>query len=227
MAPRAQKRKITTPSGATASKKRELGLPSDPEVSLPVEARAGMPNGIGGYIQQRVFKEAGFRAQSRSSDGDDFIVSSDSEASILSEPSGRNRGGRNRKQQPKEDEDEAYVGRSDSDSEVEEFNIPKSEKSTFEFDYSIEKARRWSGVVNLPQGVWSEGERDLFFRLAMRGFEPLIPKHWHLDFPTLPDSLFAEIGSDHDPVIHAIKSEFHGGLSEIRQQHIFFSFVLG
>ncbi|KAL2840975.1 hypothetical protein BJY01DRAFT_236547 [Aspergillus pseudoustus] len=49
----------------------------------------------------------------------------------------------------------------------------------------------------------------------MRGFEPLAPKHWQFDFPTLPDSLFPEPGKQKaDPIIkisrsttfHAIKS---------------------
>lgn len=75
------------------------------------------------------------------------------------------------------------------------------------YDFSIERAKRWADAVKLPKGQWAEAEKDLFFRLAMRGFEPLLPSNWHLDFPTLPDSLFA----DQDPATPApVIQALHG-----------------
>lgn len=208
-----QKRKAAPSDTTESNKKTEVNFPSGSGVSLRAQLNNALSRKFDDYGQEFIFKKAGFQALEGSSARDDMnsflMYSDDSDVSIQSEPSSRNRTRRNRRQHDKEDEDEAYIWRSDSDSEVEEFSISKSEKSTFEFDYSAEKARRWSGVVNLPQGIWSEEERDLFFRLAMRGFEPLIPKYWHLDFPTLPESLFAEVGHEGEAVIHAIKSEFH------------------
>ncbi|KAL4987727.1 hypothetical protein BDW68DRAFT_187826 [Aspergillus falconensis] len=41
----------------------------------------------------------------------------------------------------------------------------------------------------------------------MRGFEPLAPKHWQYDFPTLPDSLFPEEGKKQsEPIINISRS---------------------
>lgn len=52
---------------------------------------------------------------------------------------------------------------------------------------------RYQEAMELPEnsGVWTEAERDLFFRLALRGFEPLLPPNWMLDFPTYPLALFS------------------------------------
>lgn len=52
---------------------------------------------------------------------------------------------------------------------------------------------RYQAAMTLPEnsGIWAEAERDLFFRLALRGFEPLLPQHWMLDFPTYPLSLYS------------------------------------
>ncbi|KAF7588218.1 hypothetical protein BBP40_006001 [Aspergillus hancockii] len=97
------------------------------------------------------------------------------------------------------------------DSDLEEiddatFRVSQNEKSTVTFDFSAEKARRWADAVNVPGGFYTEEEKDLFYRLAMRGFEPLIPKEWQSDFPTLPNTLFSDLESDSEPLIQALKS---------------------
>lgn len=85
-----------------------------------------------------------------------------------------------------------------------------NDKSEISFDFSVERARRWAQAVELPPGQWAEAEKDLFFRLSMRGFEPIIPDSWHLDFPTLPGSLFAVEGGP-EPLIQVFSgTEFHG-----------------
>ncbi|EAW13060.1 uncharacterized protein ACLA_014980 [Aspergillus clavatus NRRL 1] len=66
----------------------------------------------------------------------------------------------------------------------------KDEATDLKESLSIERAKRWATAVNVPKDLWSQGEKDLFYRIAMRGFEPLLPKQWHYDFSTLPDSLF-------------------------------------
>ncbi|KAB8235084.1 uncharacterized protein BDW43DRAFT_309465 [Aspergillus alliaceus] len=86
------------------------------------------------------------------------------------------------------------------------FRVLHVEKSTVVFKLSVEKAKRWAGAINIPGGLYNEEEKDLFFRLAMRGFEPLIPEHWQLDFPTLPDTLFSDTEGDAEPLIQAFRS---------------------
>ena len=56
---------------------------------------------------------------------------------------------------------------------------------------------RYQDAMTLPEnsGIWAEAERDLFFRLALRGFEPLLPPNWMIDFPTYPLSLFSSASS--------------------------------
>ena len=160
---------------------------------------------------QSSFSGIGFTSkENHSDDVKDFVVDDDStnstNSTTIAWPS--RKGPRQKKEKQQEgDEDESYID-TDGDSDEEEFVVPANEKSDFTFDYSLEKAKRWSAVVKFPKDVWSDGERDLFIRLAMRGFEPLIPKHWHFDFPTLPDSLFSEDEKDEEPIIHAVKSEF-------------------
>lgn len=60
-------------------------------------------------------------------------------------------------------------------------------------EYDMELARRHAAAARLPpnSGVWSKAEQELFYHLALRGFEPLLPQNWMLDFKTLPLSIFA------------------------------------
>ncbi|KAL2001216.1 hypothetical protein VTN02DRAFT_2089 [Thermoascus thermophilus] len=94
-------------------------------------------------------------------------------------------------------------GTSDEEEWTEKNAVQKHDKDHVAFDFSMEKAKRWAGAVTLPDGKWAEAEQDLYFRLAMRGFEPLVPSHWHLDFPTLPDTLFA-LRDGPEPLIQAL-----------------------
>ena len=91
------------------------------------------------------------------------------------------------------------------------FMIPKAEKDGIAFDFSAERARRWANAIELPDDSWSESEKDLYLRLAMRGFEPLLPAHWQFDFGTLPESLFGEPEEGGEPFFTPSgSSEFHG-----------------
>ncbi|KAL5341565.1 hypothetical protein BJX70DRAFT_40714 [Aspergillus crustosus] len=109
----------------------------------------------------------------------------------------------------------------DDDKELEElenkYTIPEDEKDVL-YNYDLERDKRLQVVVSIPKNMYTEQEKSLFLQLAMRGFEPLAPKHWHLDFPTLPDSLFPEPGKEKSkPIIetsrstkfYAIKSLLH------------------
>ncbi|KIX08562.1 uncharacterized protein Z518_03218 [Rhinocladiella mackenziei CBS 650.93] len=78
----------------------------------------------------------------------------------------------------------------------------------------MEEARRHAAAVTLPvnSGIWSQTERELFFHLAYRGFEPLLPQNWMIDFDTLPISLFAHENTGDPPLIQNIRdNQFRAG----------------
>ncbi|KAK2858510.1 hypothetical protein FQN49_004662 [Arthroderma sp. PD_2] len=82
-------------------------------------------------------------------------------------------------------EDEIYDGK---------HSAKKSDKRDLDSEFCMEKAKRWAAAVEGPSGAWADAERDMYFRLAMRGFEPILPRSWKRDFMTLPDSLFSPAG---------------------------------
>lgn len=104
----------------------------------------------------------------------------------------------------------------DEDDEYEyddERGVSKNETKGVVYDFSLERAKRWAAAVSLPEDAWGEAEKELFFRLAMRGFEPLLPRHWQHDFSTLPDTMFSLPEDEAIPIIRAFKhSDFHGKL---------------
>lgn len=73
--------------------------------------------------------------------------------------------------------------------------------------HAMEEARRHAAAIRLPpnSGIWSQTERELFFHLAYRGFEALLPENWMLDFDTLPISVFANGNTLDVPVIHNVR----------------------
>lgn len=107
-------------------------------------------------------------------------------------------------------------GLSDEDDEyeyIDQRNVSKNEAKGVVYDFSLERAKRWAAAVSLPEDKWSEAEKQLFFRLAMRGFEPLLPRHWQHDFSTLPNTMFPLPDDKTAPIIRAFKhSDFHGKL---------------
>ncbi|KAJ9652972.1 hypothetical protein H2198_007785 [Neophaeococcomyces mojaviensis] len=87
----------------------------------------------------------------------------------------------------------------------------------FSNEYSMERARRHAAATTLPpnSGIWEAGERDLFFHLSYRGFEPLFPENWMQDFETLPLSLYARKG-DPEPLIRNYKTKEFRAIRELR-----------
>ncbi|KAF3483492.1 uncharacterized protein GIQ15_02816 [Arthroderma uncinatum] len=84
----------------------------------------------------------------------------------------------------------------------------RGDKRDLDVEFYMEKAKRWAAAVEGPAGNWSDAEKDMYFRLAMRGFEAILPRSWKMDFMTLPDSLFATPG-DHTAYL-SCKNEFRG-----------------
>jgi hypothetical protein len=79
-------------------------------------------------------------------------------------------------------------------------------------DFDEQKALRYAEAVKLPETgeTWAEAEKDLFYRLAFRGFEPLVPANWANDFKTLPSSLFSNDGDDPPLIQSHLQREFRG-----------------
>jgi hypothetical protein len=71
--------------------------------------------------------------------------------------------------------------------------VRREDRSEVNPQFEFDRALRHAIAQELPadSGIWSETEKDMFYRLAMRGFEPLVPGHWTMDFKTLPHQLFA------------------------------------
>ena len=83
--------------------------------------------------------------------------------------------------------------------------------------YDLEKARRYAEAHKLPadSADWSQAEKDLFYHLSMRGFEPLLPNNWMIDFRTLPLSLYATDDTD-TPLIQPNKDNEFRGIRTLR-----------
>ena len=91
-----------------------------------------------------------------------------------------------------DDEEEIYTDKN---------RVRKDDRREIASDYYFERAKRYAEATELPtnSGIWSLQEEDLFHRLAMRGFEPLIPGNWLIDFTTFPQSIFDV--EDGDPAL--------------------------
>ncbi|KIW21020.1 hypothetical protein PV08_01599 [Exophiala spinifera] len=91
---------------------------------------------------------------------------------------------------------------------------------TEDIDESVmEERRRYLASIQLPpgSGVWSQTEKDLFFHLAYRGFEPLLPQSWMLDFGTLPIGVFAHENTTDTPLIHHVRDNQFRAARALRQ----------
>ncbi|KAL6248331.1 hypothetical protein RBB50_004586 [Rhinocladiella similis] len=84
---------------------------------------------------------------------------------------------------------------------------------------TMEERGRYIASIQLPpnSGIWSQTEKDLFFHLAYRGFEPLLPQSWMLDFGTLPISVFAHENTTDPPLIHHVRDKQFRAARALRQ----------
>ncbi|ERF72343.1 hypothetical protein EPUS_06099 [Endocarpon pusillum Z07020] len=76
--------------------------------------------------------------------------------------------------------------------------VRREDRSEVNPQLEYDRAKRFAEAQQLPEdgSTWTEAEKDLYFRLAMRGFEALIPEHWAMDFKTLPQLLFSTGGRE-------------------------------
>ena len=81
-----------------------------------------------------------------------------------------------------------------------------------------ERAQREAAAQAVGKGDWSEAEIALFQRLSMRGFEPLLPGTWRMDFKTIPDPLFTD--KDEEIFIGSTKGQdFRGKPDSTQSPH--------
>ena len=55
---------------------------------------------------------------------------------------------------------------------------------------------------------WTDDEIWLYQKINMRGYEPLLPESWALDFPAFPKELFS--AKDSAVFVKAFKNDYHG-----------------
>lgn len=85
-------------------------------------------------------------------------------------------------------------------------------------EYDMERARRQAAATTLPEhsGVWERGEKELFYHLAYRGFEALLPQNWMVDFRTMPVTLF-NCEEDLKPLIRPHTTTEFRAIRELRE----------
>jgi len=80
----------------------------------------------------------------------------------------------------------------DDESSGEARDLNHGEKGEYLVNMARERAKREKALTQITKGEWSEAEIALFQKLNMRGFEPLLPENWMMDFKTIPESLFTD-----------------------------------
>ncbi|KAI7227344.1 hypothetical protein KC330_g8444 [Hortaea werneckii] len=75
----------------------------------------------------------------------------------------------------------------------------------------VELSNRGVSSEELAAAGWSEDHIFLVQRIAMRGFEPLLPQYYYMDFRYLPDALFVQDDDKERAFISGVKGPtFHG-----------------
>ena len=106
---------------------------------------------------------------------------------------------------------ESELGELSLEFETKDLKIRQTERRqvTYNWDGRSAEARK----LPADSGHWPQADKELFENLAMRGFRPLVPSNWTMDFDTLPLSLFHEEGKTQPPIVHCIdESQFRGKL---------------
>lgn len=69
--------------------------------------------------------------------------------------------------------------------------LTKAEQTEHVLGVEVEGSEVRKAIVKEDHPGWSQSEIDLYNKLNMRGFQPLLPTPWHMDFPTFPPVLFS------------------------------------
>ncbi|MCJ1283347.1 hypothetical protein MMC26_002675 [Xylographa opegraphella] len=70
--------------------------------------------------------------------------------------------------------------------------LNKTEEAEHFLDLEVEGSSIRNSLALEYHPLWTAAEIDVFNKLNMRGFEPLLPRTWALDFPTVPSALFTD-----------------------------------
>ena len=65
-------------------------------------------------------------------------------------------------------------------------------KGEYVLDFEAQDAKIAKEVENLRELGWPEEVTDVYYKISMRGYEPLLPSEWEKDFPGYPTGLFTE-----------------------------------
>ena len=103
-----------------------------------------------------------------------------------------------------ESDEDDYVGK-----------LTKEEKKEHFLDVEDERIRRQEMLKQLERGDRTPEEIVLFEKLTMRGFKPIIPRIWMMDFKTLPETMFT---SDESEIfINAASGNEFRGISHLHR----------
>ena len=76
------------------------------------------------------------------------------------------------------------------DDDVTMVGTPSGVEGVDYVDVDPERTRREKALDEIAHGDWTAMEVNLWTKLNIRGFEPLLPSNWQMDFPTCPNNLF-------------------------------------
>lgn len=112
----------------------------------------------------------------------------------------------------KEDNDGEWDYEEDEEGETDEAN-QQAQPDPIQriLDKATERLKREHITVEAAHGEWSGADVVLFQKLSMRGFEPLLPNHWRIDFPTLPETMFTK--NDKQVFINSVCDRDFRGMS--------------
>ena len=65
-------------------------------------------------------------------------------------------------------------------------------KGEYVLDVAAHQAKVRSETKRLRDMGWSEEVIEVYYKISMRGYEPLLPREWEKDFPGYPKGLFIE-----------------------------------
>ena len=69
-------------------------------------------------------------------------------------------------------------------------DLTQEEKKEHLFSMEDERIKRQEMLKQIERADWTPEEAALFEKLTMRGFEPILPRNWMMDFKTIPEGLF-------------------------------------
>ncbi|KAK5688550.1 hypothetical protein LTS10_000528 [Elasticomyces elasticus] len=78
-----------------------------------------------------------------------------------------------------------------------------------------EASSRGVSTEELRAEGWSDDHITLMQRLALRGFEALLPEYWKYDFPYLPDVLFQRGNDDERTFVSSVRHDHIRGIKAI------------